>query len=182
MNKSGIYILVNNITNGFYIGSTVSFSRRKAVHFSQLRRNCHSNRYMQRSWNKHKNHVFKFKILLICEHFELLRYEQLLLDRLKPTYNAWKTVDRPSKMDRRHHSEGTKRKIGLGNKGKIILKYQRQAVANANKNRIVSPETREKMRLSKLGNKNPFYGKTITDKNKARMAEGYRKWRERRVK
>ena len=167
LDNTGIYKIQNSITGDFYIGSSVDIKQRFYVHQSMLRRNQHHGKYLQRAYNKYGKEKFEFKIILLCEKFELLRYEQLLLDTLFPKYNSFKLVDRPSVLDGRKHSEETKRKIGLGNKNKVILESQRQAIGDANRKRVVSAETREKMRVAKLGDRNPFFGKTHSDEVKA---------------
>ena len=59
MMNSGIYQIV--INNKGYIGSTNNFSRRKNEHISLLKRNTHTNKKLQNSYNKYKK--FNFNIL-----------------------------------------------------------------------------------------------------------------------
>jgi group I intron endonuclease len=75
----GIYKIINVVSNKFYIGSAVNFSRRKARHFSELRHNKHNNRWLQASWNKHGEQAFIFAIV------EEVQDKELLLE----TENRW---------------------------------------------------------------------------------------------
>lgn len=61
--KSGIYGIINIINNKIYIGSTKNFYKRKSQHFSTLKFNKHSNRYLQSAYNKYGKDSFKFIIL-----------------------------------------------------------------------------------------------------------------------
>ena len=69
MNKeTGVYIIENINTNKCYIGSTiVSFSGRFRDHLGELRRNSHHSKKLQRSFNKHGESAFKFKVIEFCE-------------------------------------------------------------------------------------------------------------------
>lgn len=60
------------------------------------------------------------------------------------------------------HSEETKRKIGLANKGR----------APANKGKPRSEETRRKISLSRLGEKNPMFGRSFERTPEIRKAVG----------
>jgi len=85
--NSGIYKITNIVTKDFYIGSSCKLSTRKRVHFSQLNKNTHNNKYLQNSFNKHKEESFVFEILAICPSEYLLKLEQWFIDNLKPQYN-----------------------------------------------------------------------------------------------
>lgn len=59
----GIYKIINVVDNKFYVGSAVSFSRRKTRHFSELRTQAHNNSKLQNAWNKHGEAAFIFAIV-----------------------------------------------------------------------------------------------------------------------
>jgi len=83
----GIY-KISDPSDKCYIGSTVNFGKRKKEHIAALRLNKHHSRYLQRAWNKHGESYFEFSTVLVCEDSDLYFFEQLLLDHLKPVYNA----------------------------------------------------------------------------------------------
>ena len=62
----GIYMIENTITGKAYIGQTVNYNKRKSEHINALKRNRHSNRYLQRSWNKHGETAFRFTRIAKC--------------------------------------------------------------------------------------------------------------------
>lgn len=58
-----IYKIINVINNKFYVGSAVSFEKRKARHLWRLRRGDHSNKYLQAAWAKYGAHAFVFVVV-----------------------------------------------------------------------------------------------------------------------
>jgi hypothetical protein len=85
--KGGIYKITNLITKDFYIGQSTNLESRKRSHWYKLSCNKHCNILLQSSWNKYGKENFRFEILLYCEPFEMVRYEQNLIDMLKPQFN-----------------------------------------------------------------------------------------------
>ncbi|MCA9750522.1 MAG: GIY-YIG nuclease family protein, partial [Romboutsia sp.] len=88
--NSGIYKIVNLVTNECYIGSACKLNRREYEHFNLLTKNKHYNKYLQRAYNKYKD--FKFEVLAHCPKEYLIKMEQWFLDNLKPVYNAQPTA------------------------------------------------------------------------------------------
>lgn len=75
--NSGIYMILNIITNKCYVGSTKFFKTRRYQHFNELRKNKHYNEYLQRSWNKHREENFKFIVLERIEDISLLNEREI---------------------------------------------------------------------------------------------------------
>lgn len=73
-----VYKIENIVNNKFYIGSTKNFIARKQSHIYSLKRGCHQNPHLQRSFDKWGVENFKFTILLETEDW--LEEEQKLLD------------------------------------------------------------------------------------------------------
>jgi group I intron endonuclease len=59
----GIYLIRNVLTDKVYIGSSKNYDVRIREHISKLRRNVHSNKRLQNSWNKYGKKFFKFDFL-----------------------------------------------------------------------------------------------------------------------
>ena len=94
--KTGVYIIKNLVNNKCYVGSTAKqhfqksmsgFYRRFEHHKQALRKNTHSNRHLQRAWNKYQECNFKFEILAYCPPEYCIKLEQWFIDNLKPVYN-----------------------------------------------------------------------------------------------
>jgi len=90
----GIYKITNLTNSKIYIGSSRNLSDRRINHFALLRHNKHPNGKLQNSFNKYSEAAFEFKIILVCEEFELERYENYLIDKLQPELNIEKSAKR----------------------------------------------------------------------------------------
>ena len=93
-NKIGVYIIENTKTNKYYVGSTmVGFRTRVNKHLGTLRRGVHHSKKLQRSFKKHGEDVFKFRILEVCSKDEVRAKEQEWIDYMTPFYNMTLIVD-----------------------------------------------------------------------------------------
>jgi group I intron endonuclease len=61
--KSGVYKLTNLINNRIYIGSAKEFKERWKQHHYALKKNKHSNKFLQADYNKCGEDAFKFEVL-----------------------------------------------------------------------------------------------------------------------
>lgn len=90
--QSGIYKITCVPTGKFYIGSAVRMLKRWAVHKHALRTQTRACPKLQNAWNKHGEDAFVFEPMLFCAIPDLLFYEQLLIDNLRPALNTQKTA------------------------------------------------------------------------------------------
>src|ERR1700743_692572 len=88
--KSGIYKITCISTSKFYIGSSEDVLRRKDRHYSDLKRGCHINSYLQRSFDKYGRDQIRFEIIEFCK--DIISREQYYIDTLKPHFNARKVA------------------------------------------------------------------------------------------
>lgn len=72
---SGIYKIENIITGKLYIGQAVDYEKRKISHINALRGNYHSNKYLQKSWNKYGENAFEFSLVIECDVEQLNELE-----------------------------------------------------------------------------------------------------------
>lgn len=162
--NTGIYQIRNTLNGNRYIGSTVSFSRRFALHRRDLQKRGHHAVALQRAWEKYGENAFVFEPLLVCAEKDLLFYEQLALDNLRPKYNSAKKAG--STLGLIISPEGRAR-MSEGQKGKVFSEEHRRklsekltgrpcspkalAALRGNKGRKHSPETVEKNRQAHTG-------------------------------
>lgn len=196
--KSGIYKILNNVTEKFYLGSAVNFKARWTQHKSKLRLNVHPNKYLQASWNLHGNMAFEFIILEYVERDKIPEREQYWLDELKPYdreigYNLYKiagsplgtkwTEERKEKARKRmlgfKHSEASKAKM---KEIKSFVSDETRAKISASKlGHIVLEETKQKIGSANLGKKRTeeallkMRSKTVSDEVKLRISKSLRK-------
>lgn len=69
--ESGIYAIENTETGEIYIGQSHNITTRWGHHKRTLRTNEHHNVPLQAAWNKYGESVFEFKVLELCEAYEL---------------------------------------------------------------------------------------------------------------
>ena len=73
------------------------------------------------------------------------------------------------------NSPETRKKISESNMGRICSKETREKIGLANKGRYVGiplpQETREKMRVARMGSKNPFFGKHHSDATRQKLSK-----------
>lgn len=172
---SGIYKIENIIDHKVYIGQSINLIERKRLHFLKLEKNTHRNRHLQNAYNKYGKENFIFNVILYCEHSDLTRYEQAVLDNNKSTYNiCQECVDSSKGVVRsdeyrkkmsasksgtnhnnygKHLSDETKKKIRTSQIGKIISLETRKKISDAISGRTASIETRQKISISSMGRK-----------------------------
>lgn len=85
--RSGVYKIANVKTGDCYIGSAANVSGRWSKHKSDLIKNKHTNNNLQTAYNKYGFDCFICTMLMYCEPFEAIRYEQFYIDYINPTYN-----------------------------------------------------------------------------------------------
>jgi group I intron endonuclease len=151
----GVYMIENKENRKVYIGSSKDLIKRRHDHFHDLKLGVHFNRYLQRAFEKYGGTSFTFKVVVLCEEEERLRYERELIVRSRPEYNMvisdesglrQYTPEVRARMSESHtgkirgpHSEEHKHKIGLSHIGK--------------KQGPPSEETRLKSSISHMGKK-----------------------------
>lgn len=169
--KSGVYQITNRIDGRKYIGSAQNFSARWAKHSYDLRNGKHHSKFMQRCFDKYGEDAFAFEVLLYCDKENVLMYEQILLDAVRPEYNMHKSAF--SSMGR-VTSQETKLKLKAAITGKTRSNETRKRMSEAWKHRNpvppISEETRKKMSDSQKGGK-----KIRTAEHQAKISAAKRK-------
>lgn len=162
----GIYAIVNLKNGKIYIGQTANFRKRFTAHKSFLRTGSHPNHHLQAAWNKYGEGAFEFKKLEYCSVEDLDKREQHYLNTYLPKgvcYNVSIDASAPRRGLTYIMDEERKVKIGNANRGKKRSDEQRELM----RGRIVSDETKEKLRLSHLG-------KVTSEETKQKMSESNR--------
>lgn len=96
---SGVYAIVNMVTDTVYVGSTTDFNRRNGQHFAALEQGMHGNRNLQHAYDSYGPVVFSFIVLERCaaDPNTLDTIEERWLRRIRKhtvTYNGTTFVHR----------------------------------------------------------------------------------------
>lgn len=150
--NSGIYQIINTVNDHRYIGKATDVDKRWLRHKRDLSKGRNTIK-LQRAWDKYGEEAFSFEMIERCEMPCLFEREQHYFDLLSPEYNILKTAG--SALGYKH-TEEAKRKIGRAN-------------AISLKGRIIPEETRHKMSISRMGEKNGFYGKRHSKETKIKI-------------
>lgn len=137
-NVIGIYCIENIVNGKKYVGQSTNIRVRWISHRSSLNCNIHSNKHLQRAWNKYGKQSFKFYVLKECKEDELDITEQYYI-KLFDTYK-----------------NGYNNDLGGCGIGKFSLE-QRKKVSNRMKKLSQSQEWRQKMIKAKEGKAIPIY-------------------------
>ena len=149
---SGIYIIRNILNNKLYVGSSINIGRRLTKHFSELRRDIHYNKKMQRSFNKHGEGSFESFVAISCDQSLLLWYEQQFIDQLKPEYNILPSAGSP--LGYKHPKEFGE-EISRRNTGKVCSVETKKKIGAKNRLYKHTPEAIEKIRKTSMGRIKP---------------------------
>jgi group I intron endonuclease len=181
-----VYTIINTVTGGEYIGSTVNFKSRKSKHLKDLNRNIHHSKYLQNYWNKYGSDAFEFIIIeRVDDSSKLLEREQFNIDNSNSIYNTCKVAGSPLGIKR---SQETKNKISKSNTGRKFTKDQleRRSKSQSGENHYLynsaMPDcTKKKISntlASRFKNKenHPRYNKNLSNKSKKKISEGLKEY------
>lgn len=177
----GIYKIINVVNNKFYIGSAVSFRKRKTRHFSELRNNKHNNRHLQAAWRKYGEQAFVFVVVEEVEDRAMLldAENRWLKDHVGKDYCYNIGVDATAPTlgmsgelsptwGRKRTSEELAAQSWVGRKHTIESREKiRQHLIGKPK----SAEVRAKISATLSGAGNPNYGKPRSDDFKAKVSK-----------
>jgi group I intron endonuclease len=118
INTCGLYKIVNSVTNQCYVGQSQRIEKRLKEHFRLLRWGRHTNKHLQRAYDKYGADSFYGVIEVECQNLEELdRLEEAFINGEawfeEPTvYNISDFAKAP--MRNKTHSEEVRQRIRLG--------------------------------------------------------------------
>lgn len=163
----GIYAITG--PNGrMYVGSTISFLKRRRAHFQDLRKGKHHSLALQRAFDKYGESAFEFVVLEIAQPGELLLREQAVMDANpgRKLYNSSRTAGNCLGVK---HTTETRAKLSAQRKGRKHTAEAKAKVAAAKTGLTIPPEVRAKIGATqrarqtgkmKANNTSGFYGVT----------------------
>lgn len=164
---SAIYAIVNNVTRDMYVGSSVGVNRRWSAHRNLLTKKCHYNSRLQRAYDKYGSSSFDWEIIqFVDDKSQLITREQFWMNFFAPVYNVRPVANSPlgtkasdetrAKMSvsakKRGFSDEHKQNISKAKRGvSVMSEAQKKHLSEVNKGKVLSVETREKIRVTSTG-------------------------------
>lgn len=148
MNDSGIYEIVSLVNGKRYVGSAVNIGARWRGHRHDLNGGRHHSRHLQRSWAKHGESAFEFRVLALCPRDQLIALEQEHIDRLAPEYNSARVAGSSLGVKR---TEASRAKQSAARLGMKLSEEHRAAIGDALRGKARSLSAIEKTRKSRTG-------------------------------
>lgn len=151
--NTGIYQIINLITNKRYIGSAVNLRSRKNEHYTKLKAQIHHSKHLQNSHNKYGKENFKFEILLYCSKENLLFYEQRVInsyDLKKELYNKRFNAENNFRVK---YTEEARKNMSIAKTGQKLSEETKEKLRQINIGKKLSAEHKHKLFLSNLGRK-----------------------------
>jgi len=150
--NSGIYGFKCSVNDKWYVGSSASIYHRKADHIRRLRRNQSDHPRLQNAWNKHGEEAFEWSVLeWVTLKENLVEREQHWIDALAGYSDGYNTQPIAKSNFGVVRSEATKQKLReLANKQVHPPRSDehKAAISRAHTGKVVSEETRAKMRAA----------------------------------
>ena len=178
-NRSGIYLIHNNVNGKQYVGSGMDLAKRLATYYFPSR--LADNRYISNSILKYGHDNFSVVILHVLDNIDIITKkdiiskEQKYIDLYKPVLNLNPIAG--SSMGFKH-SEESKRLISEFRIGKPLSEKTKKRLStlfsgelNPFWSKSHTPATLEKMSKSKVGALNPMFNK---EKSKEFIAHMYK--------
>lgn len=173
----GIYKIINVKNNKFYVGSAEDFTRRKRIHWWQLRRGTHSNKHLQAAWLKYGEDAFTFVIVeelpveadvLAAENVWLKEHVgkdycyNLATDATAPTL-GWSGEKNPMWGKTFSHTDEAKAKIAIASAARVQSEQEKIKRRKSMRGHHVSAETKAKISATLSGEGNYWHGKKRPD-------------------
>jgi group I intron endonuclease len=144
--ESGIYVILNTMTEQVYVGQSKNLSKRLKEHWSYLTKESHHNPHLQSSFLKYGKDSFVFRVMEYCGAESLTDREQYWINQFNSHMREFGFNLRPaSKHD--PLSKETRAKISEAKKNPS--KETRAKMSAARKGKPLSAETIERIKLSK---------------------------------
>ena len=143
--ETGIYHIKNSVTGKYYIGSSIELSKRMGRHLWGLRKGIHHSLKLQRSFDKHGEVAFEFKILLVCEAKDVEMFETRAIHAYDSYQNGYNVAPEAKGgfMRGRKWPEGTKEARVEAMKGRTMSENNRADQSVRKKAEWADPATHE---------------------------------------
>lgn len=160
----GIYSIENMINAKMYIGQSIDIEKRLAEHTNNLKNNNHPNIHLQRSWNKHGETNFSFKVVEECNQALLNEREVYWISHYDSFNSGFNLTLGGEGSLGRVLSDETKKKISISHMGKSIPYKTRKLISKKLKGRP--------SHCVRYGEEHHLYGKPMPEETKRKISLG----------
>jgi len=167
---SGIYKITNDINGKVYIGQSIHAKKRLSEHRNALRNNHHNNKHLQSTWNKHGEENFELKILELCSEALLDKREIYWISYYKANNGLYGYNSEGGGRKNKIVSDEIREKLRISSTGRPHSLEGKKKIGDAQRGKTLSKETRTKVGLANIGNKN-MLGKHQPESMKQKMRE-----------
>ena len=153
----GVYGILNTVTGRWYIGSSAALSKRMGRHLWELRAGRHHSQKLQRSFNKHGEQAFQFKVLVFCSEQNVEMFEPHAIQVFESATKGYNVAHEPRGgfMRGRTWPETTKAARIAGLKGRTHSDVTRATISERKRAQWADPEIRDRMTQSQRVQKSP---------------------------
>lgn len=180
--KTGIYQIKNILTGKVYVGSSIDIHDRILDHKQMLKKDKHHSPKLQNSVNKYGVENFLFEMIEECSKEFLVEREQYWIDLFSGYTNGYNSRPKASNNLGFKFSEESKERIRKSQKGlqagsKHPLYGKKHSEETKQKMRLsklgkkLSEETKNKMSEIRKGRKSPMEGKKHSEESKKKISE-----------
>ena len=145
LKQSGLYVITNSETGKKYVGRAVCLRQRYNRHLNDLLKSKHSNKHLQRSFDKCGKDKFVFDIIEFCDKDILEQKEQVLLNEIQKNKEQYYNISFTASGPGNCLDETGRQKISDTLKGKKHSKDRVAKIVTASRNRqtkalLLSPD------------------------------------------
>jgi len=155
--KIGVYLIFNWVNGKAYVGSSIKLNLRINQHKSDLNKNVHDNRHLQKAWNKYWSVSFDFYIIEYCSKENLIEREQYWIDKFKSSNKnfGYNLAPIAFSVIGVKHTKETIEKRKIANAGFKHTEETKIKLSKLKIGSIVSQETKLKISVANRGRKLP---------------------------
>lgn len=161
---TGIYGILNQDTEKWYVGQAINIERRWEKHRQELRSGTHHSEKLQRSYEKHREGAFLFVILEVCKESELDEREMFWIQAKNSLENGYNMTAGGGGVRGWHMPEKAKKKISEALRGEKAYWYGKRQ----------SEESNRRRRLALLGPKNHNFGKKMPEETREKLRKAHK--------
>lgn len=168
-----IYLVTNKVNNKQYIGQSICKDIKSRWKQHKVKDSKTIGNYLLSAYNKYGINNFTYKIICICFDEDCNKYEEEYIKKYN-TLAPYGYNLREGGYNTKHHPE-TIKLISEKLKGRKLSIEHCKKIAERNRNKKITNETKNKLSISLMKEKNSQYGRKYSDEEKKNLSLNIRK-------